>query len=212
MSGLADWIEPARTALLVVDFQVDFAAPEGRLGQWGADLSTVPAALAAAQRLVRAARKAGVLATFVGMRTTPDADSPAWAERIRRRGGDPRADLALCRAGEPGAAFVGPQPQDGDLVIAKTRFSGFFDTPLDQALRQRRIDTLVVCGMTTECCVDCTVRDAFHLDYQVFLAGDACAAYEPDLHAAALKGLDLSCAMLVTADQVARAWSRPGQS
>jgi ureidoacrylate peracid hydrolase len=210
MSGvgvLADWIAPARTALVFVDFQVDFAAPGGRLAEWGADLSTVPAALAAAERLARAARKAGVLVALVGMQTTPQSDSPAWAERMRRRGGDPVIDLALCRRGDPGAAFVGPQPQPGDLVVDKTRFSGFRGTSLDAELRLRGIDTLVICGMTTECCVDCTVRDAYHLDYQVFLVGDACAAYEPDLHDGALKSLDLSCAILVTADQAAKAWA-----
>ncbi|QUD87154.1 cysteine hydrolase family protein [Phenylobacterium montanum] len=210
--GLAAWIAPRRTALVIVDFQVDFASPEGKLAEWGADLSGAPVAMAAAERLAKAARRAGAPVAFVGMETTAEADSPAWAERIRRRGGDPQIDLALCRRGEPGSAFVGPLPQDGDLVIRKTRFSGFHGTALDAELRGRGIDTLVVCGMTTECCVDCTVRDAYHLDYQVFLAADACAAYEPDLHAGALKSLDLSCAILVTADQVAKAWGRPLQS
>ena len=208
---LARWIAPARTALVIVDFQADFASPDGRLAEWGADLSSVPAALAAAERLAKAARHAGALVVFVGMQTSAATDSAAWAERTRRRGGDPEVDLALCRRGSPGAAFVGPTPESGDLVIGKPRFSAFVGTPLDAELRRRDVDTLVVCGMTTECCVDCTVRDAFHLDYQVFLAADACAAYEPELHAGALKSLDLSCAILVTADRAAKAWRRPAQ-
>ncbi len=191
---------------MVIDMQVDFASPDGALGLAGVDLSAVPPALAAAERLADAARRAGAPVIFVGLRTSPETDSPAWAERSRRRGGSPEAEGALCRAGERGADFVGPTPRAGEIVIGKTRYSGFYGTDLDATLKARGIDTLVVCGLTTECCVDCTVRDAFHLDYQVFLATDACAAYEPDLHAGALKSLDLNCAILTDTDQLAAAW------
>lgn len=212
MSGqgdtLADWIAPDRTALLVIDMQVDFASPEGAAGRWGLDLSTVPAALAAAQRLVSAARGAGVPAVFAGLSTTPRTDSPAWGERMRRRGGDPLTDAAICRAGGAGGAFVGPLPEPGDLVIRKTRYSAFWGTDLDARLKVLGVDTLVLAGLTTECCVDGTARDAFNLDYHVFVAADACAAYEPDLHAGALKMLDLNTALLTDTAKVAAAWSR----
>lgn len=205
--GLRDWIAPPRTALLVVDMQTDFAAPDGAMGRAGADLSAVPAALAAAQRLAGAARAAGVPVVFVGLMTTPEDDSAAWAERLRRLGGDPAGDLALCRAGTLGAAFVGPIPLVGEPVVAKLRYSGFFRTDLDAQLQRLGVDTLVIAGLATECCVDCTARDAFHLDYHVFLAADACAAYAPDLHEAALKSLALNCAIVVTADEVIAAWA-----
>jgi len=203
----AAWIAPSRTALLVIDMQVDFATPEGVLGGYGVDLSTVGPAMAKAQSLADAARQAGVAVVFIGLQTSPDADSPAWKERMRRQGGDPDQDSALCRVGTAGAAFVGPRPAPGELVIAKTRYSGFFGTELDAELRRRGLDTVVACGLTTECCVDCTVRDAFHLDYHVFVARDASAAYEPDLHEGALKSLELNCAILVDTDQVVSAWA-----
>ena len=203
--GLADWIAPGRTALLIIDMQVDFASPGGALGQAGVDLSAVPAALAAAQRLASAARGADVPVIFIGLQTSADGESAVWKEWMRRRGGN--GGEGLCRAGEPGAAFVGATPKPGERVIRKTRYSSFFGTTLDAALRDAAVDTLVVCGLTTECCVDCTVRDAFQLDYHVFLAADACAAYEPDLHTGALRALKLNCAILTTADQVAAAWA-----
>ena len=204
--GLAAWIAPARAALIVVDMQVDFAAPHGVLGAAGVDLSSVPAALAAAERLAGAARAAGAKVVFVGLQTRAETDSAAWSERMRRRGGDPDSGSALCRAGEPGADFFGPTPWPDEPVVPKTRYSGFVGTDLDARLKAMGVDTLVVCGLTTECCVDCTVRDAFHLDYHVFVPTDACAAYESALHEGALKSLDLNCAILVETDHVVAAW------
>lgn len=205
---LATWIAPGRTAVIVIDMQVDFASPEGAAGRWGMDLSSVPAALAAAERLVAAARGAGVPVIFTGLYTTPETDSPAWGERMRRRGGGSMTDVAICRAGEAGGDFVGPRPQPGDLVIRKTRYSGFWGTDLDARLKALGVDTLVLAGLTTECCVDGTARDAFNLDYHVFVVADACAAYEPDLHAGALKMLDLNTAVVTDTANVAAAWSR----
>lgn len=204
--SLRDWIAPGRTALLVVDMQVDFASPEGLAARWGLDLSTVPAALAAAQRLADAARAADVPVVFVGLFTTPETDSDVWDERMRRRGNDPEASPALCRVGAPGSAFVGPQPQPGEPIFRKTRYSPFWDTDIDARLKTLDVDTLVVAGLTTECCVADTAKDAFNLDYHVFVAVDACAAYEPDLHAGALKMLDLNTAILTDSASVAAAW------
>jgi nicotinamidase-related amidase len=208
--GLAGWIDPGRTALLAIDMQVDFASPEGALGRVGVDLGSVGPALAAAERLADAARAARVPVVFVGLQTSPADDSPAWAERMRRRGGDPDADSGLCRIGTAGAEFVGPTPLPGETVIGKLRYSGFHRTDLDRLLKGLGVDTLVVCGLTTECCVDSTVRDAFHLDYHVFIATDACAAYEADLHEGALKSLELNCAILRSADEIVSAWGEAG--
>ena len=201
---VAEWLAPRRTALVIVDMQADFALADGALGQAGVDLSTVPAALAAAERLAEGARAADVPVIFVGLQTSAKTDSPAWRERAWRLDQDAGADL--CRRGEPGADFVGPRPQPGERVIAKRRYSAFFDTDLHATLMAMKVDTLVVCGLTTECCVDFTVRDAFQLDYQVFIAADACAAYEPDLHEGALKALALNCAIVVDSSDVIGAW------
>lgn len=205
--GLAAWIAPQRTALVIIDMQVDFAAPEGALGGYGVDMSGVVPALEAAQRLAVAARKAGAPVVFVGLQTSPQSDSPAWRERMRRRGEAADDDSGLCRVGEVGADFYGPTPEPGERVVGKTRYSGFYGTDLDAQLKRMGVDTIVACGLTTECCVDCTVRDAFHLDYHVFIPADACAAYETDMHEATLKILELNCAILTSTDDVVAAWT-----
>lgn len=201
------WVAAGRTALLIVDMQVDFAAPEGVIGRLGVDLSTIGPALAAAERLVEAARAAKVPVVFVGLSTTPASDSPAWRERMGRRGGNADIESDLCRAGHAGSDFYGPQPASGELVIEKTRYSAFHGTGLGERLRKAGVDTLVLCGLTTECCVDCSARDAFHQDFHVFVPTDACAAYEPDIHEAALKVMGLNFAILTDADSVIASWS-----
>ena len=204
--GLEAWIAPSRTAVVVIDMQVDFASPEGALGAY-ADMGGVQPAVTAAERLVESARTVGVPVVFVGLFTSADTDSSAWRERMRRRGGDPDGESALCRTGEVGSDFYGPQPLPGELVVRKTRYSGFGGTDLHDRLKALGVDTLVVAGVTTECCVDSTVRDAFSLDYHVFVAADACAAYEADLHAASLKVMELNSAILTDTAQVAAVWS-----
>jgi ureidoacrylate peracid hydrolase len=207
IDDLKAWIAPSRTAVLVIDMQVDFASPEGALGAH-VDMRLVQPAVAAAETLVAKARAAGVPVVFVGLFTTPETDSSTWRERMRRRGGDPDSEGAICRLGQPGSDFYGPQPTPGELVIKKVRYSGFLGTDLDARLKTMGVDTLVVAGLTTECCVDSTVRDAFDLDYHVFVAADACAAYEADLHAASLKVMALNSAILTDTARIAQAWSR----
>lgn len=205
---LSAWIAPRRTALLVIDMQVDFVSPGGVLGRSGADLSAVPVALSEAARLVRGARAAGVTTIFIRLETRPETDSQIWKERVQRAGGLPEKELAICRAGTTGTDFYGPMPGADDIVIAKARYSSFAGTDLDSVLRTKGIDTLVVCGVATECCVDCTVRDAFHRDYHVFLAADACASYHKTLHDAAVQSLQRNCALVARTEDVVAAWAR----
>nr|WP_269816538.1 isochorismatase family cysteine hydrolase [Caulobacter hibisci] len=192
--------------MLVIDMQVDFAAPDGVIGRFGVDLSAVGRALETAEWLTDLAREVGAPVVFVGLETTPESDPPAMLERMRRRGGDPEIERAICRKDTPGADFYGPLPRAGELVVGKPRYSAFVGTDLDAQLRARGVDTLLVCGLTTECCVDSTVRDAFHRDYNVFVINDACAAYEPDLHEGALKSLGLSFALILGSSEVNAVW------
>ena len=205
---LSEWIAPARTALLVVDVQVGFARSDGAAGLAGHDLSAVPAALANAARLAKSARTAGAQIVFVRLETTAESDSPAWIERARRLGNAPEEALALCRSGTRGADLVLQPDHASDLVITKHRYSAFAGTALDDILKDRGLDTLVACGLTTECCVDSTVRDAFHRDYHVFVAEDACASYDSALQEAALRSLALNFAILARTDDVVAAWTK----
>lgn len=199
-----DWVAPARTALLLIDFQVDFALPDGAMAQQGADVSAALRATAAAGALADAARAAGVTLVFTRSIARPDSDGPVIAEARARRGetDTPR----LCVEGTRGAGFVGPQPRPDELVVNKHRYSIFHDTALGDALKARGIDTLVVTGLTTECCVQSSVWAAFERKFHLFIAADAVAAYEADLHETSLKAMELSGANLVRAADLMAAW------
>ena len=178
-------LAPSHTALLVIDIQKDFAASDGAMAQSGADMTSIGPAIAQAQRLVAAARRAGVLCVFTHV-VAPDG--------------------TFGRAGTSGVDFVEPLPRADELVIAKPRYSVFPRTGLDAALKARGIDTLVLCGLTTECCVQSSAWDAFERDFHVVIATDAVAAYEPDLHQGTLKALGLNGAILASTANLLAAW------
>lgn len=200
----SNWLAPHRTALLLIDMQRDFAADDGAMAKRGADLSAIHPAVAKAERLADAARAAGVQLVFVRLLTPRGCETPTLKEWQVRRGQE--GDDPLCETGTRGADFVGPQPQDGDMVVTKARYSAFTGTELAARLRARSIDTLVLAGVTTECCIDTSARDAFEQDFHVIIATDAVAAYETHLHDAALRALEINLATLVDSVTIQAGW------
>jgi nicotinamidase-related amidase len=198
-----EWVLPARTALLVIDIQADFAAPGGAMARAGADMSAITPAIAQAQALVAAARAAHVPCIFTRAVTAPHLETAVEREAKARRGDH---GPGLCCEGTPGAAFISPLPLDGDLVVTKHRYSAFAGTHLAEQLKERGIDTLVLCGLTTECCVQSSAWDGFERDFHVVIAADAVAACQPALHQAALQALELNGAILADTAELAAAW------
>ena len=198
---LAQMIDPTRTALLVIDAQVDFASPDGAFALAGADLSGAQATLGRVAALADAARRAGATLAFVRLQTRPDTDSRALRLLNARRGGAP-ADIALCREGGPGEAYVAVAPAAGEIEVVKRLYDAFYGSDLEPRLRGRGVDTLVVVGFSTHCCVDATCRAAFHRDFNVFVVSDATDAYDADLQRVTLRALAETCALVVAADEV----------
>jgi nicotinamidase-related amidase len=199
-------IEPKRTALVIIDVQRDFGAPDGLYGKVGCDLSRVEPAVDHMIELHDAARRAGVFTVFVRLETGPDTDSlPAQERRIRNgmnSGGRP------CPAGSPGADYYRVKPRAGDKEVVKHRYSTFTNTGMEFVLKARPgLDTLVICGLTTECCVDTAVRDAFVRDYHLFLPRDASASYRQDMHDTTFDIFAQYFAIITTTDEITKAWA-----
>ena len=198
-----EWVAPKRTALLVIDLQVDFVAAEGAMAQSGADMKPVQAAQEKIGELVEAARTAEVPCIFSRAVTAPERQT-AVEQEGRGRHGEPAP--SICLAGTHGVDFVEPRPRESELVITKQRYSVFSGTGLAETLKARGIDTLVFCGLTTECCVQSSAWEGFERDFHVFIAADAVAAYEAPLHQAALRSLELSGAILAPVADFAAVW------
>ncbi|MBN8818845.1 MAG: cysteine hydrolase [Sphingomonas sp.] len=202
--ALKAMLTPSTTALVVVDVQTDFAAPHGLLGRVGVDLSSVPPALANITALIGTARAAGATLAFMRVVTSPQTDSNALKTLMARKG-MPGGE-AICRSDDGGSDYYVVAAEPGDIQIDKLLYDSFHGTDLDAQLRARGVETLVMTGFSTDCCVDQTARAAFHRDYHVFIVSDACAAYDDELHQSALNILQKNCALLVSTEDVVASW------
>ena len=205
VTELGDMIAPERTALIVVDVQVDFASKDGLIGRYGTDMTPAEDAIDRIEALIAAAHHAGATVGFMRVMTRPETDSNALKTWMARKGTP--GDAGICRVGTGGEDYYRVHPEPGDIEVEKLVYSSFHGTDFEQKLRARGIDTLVLTGLTTDCCVDSTARDAFHRDFHTFVVSDACASFEPDIHTGALKALASHTSLLVTTDAVVASWS-----
>ena len=185
-------LTPHRTVLLVIDMQRDFLELSGYAAMAGVDVSRLRQTIAPVQALLAAARAAGVRVIFTREGHQPDLSDcpPDKLARSRAAGAEIGSIGPLGRLlvrGEWGHDLIDDiQPLGGEIVIDKPGYSAFHQTDLDQILRDQGIQTLVVCGVTTEVCVHTTVRAATDHGYHCITVGDACAASEPQLQQPAL--------------------------
>ncbi|AOX21490.1 cysteine hydrolase family protein [Kozakia baliensis] len=197
-------IAPSRTALLVIDIQNDFGAPGFAMAHAGMALEPVEAAILRTETLITAARRVGVTPWFIRVVTRPETDPRALRRFMARAG---MADeIAICRAGTPGVDYYRISPEEGEPEVEKLLYSAFAGTNLAGRLHENGTETLILCGLTTDCCVDATARDGFHRDFDIFIASDACAAFDPRTHENALAILSTHCATPVTAQEILTAW------
>ena len=178
-----------RSAVIVVDMQNAFAAKGGMFDLAGADISGAAPAVAATARLLEAARAAGVPVVYLQMTYRPDLadaggpDSPNYHKELGMILMRARPELAgrLLVEGTWDWQIVDAlTPKDGDVVIRKSRYSGFAGTSLDNLLRGAGIRHLLFTGIATNICVESTARDAYFAEYWPILIEDAMNHSGPD--------------------------------
>ncbi len=185
-------VDPARTALIVIDMQRDFLLPGGFGESLGNDVSLLQAAVEPIKALLDAARRQQMLIIHTREGHRPDlADAPrAKIERgaPSKRIGDSGPMGRILIRGEPGQDII-PElyPLPGEPVIDKPGKGAFYATDLLNILRNRDIEALIVCGVTTEVCVHTTVREANDRGYRCIVPGDCCASYFPEFHEMGLR-------------------------
>jgi nicotinamidase-related amidase len=185
-------LDPARTALVVIDMQRDFLEPGGFGETLGNDVSLLARAVKPIAALLAAFRRRELLVIHTREGHRPDlADAPpAKLERgaPSKRIGDVGPMGRILVRGEPGHDIV-PElaPASGEPVIDKPGKGAFYATDLGPILLHHGIHNLIVCGVTTEVCVHTTVREANDRGYRCIVPSDACASYFPEFHEVALR-------------------------
>ncbi len=184
-------IDISRSALVIIDMQRDFLEPGGFGAALGNDVSLLKAAVEPIGNVLKAAREAGMLVIHTREGHRPDlADAPPL--KVDR--GDPATRIGapgpmgrILVRGEPGHDII-PElyPVAGEPVIDKPGKGAFYQTDLELMLKNRGIETLLVCGVTTEVCVNTTIREANDRGFRCIALADGCASYFPDFHAAGL--------------------------
>src|SRR5271165_1225648 len=199
MSRIRLFAEPAaldialeRSALVIIDMQRDFLEPGGFGEALGNDVSKLQAAVGPCKDVLGKARELGLLVIHTREGHRPDlTDAPP--HKVER--GDPAMRIGapgpmgrILVRGEPGHDII-PElyPAAGEPVIDKPGKGAFYQTDLELMLKNRGIETLLVCGVTTEVCVNTTVREANDRGFRCIVLSDCCASYFPEFHDMGLK-------------------------
>lgn len=177
-------INTASTAVIVVDMQNDFGAKGGLFDGAGIDISGIQKVIGPTSQVLASARKVDVKIIYLKMGFRPDLSdlgAPDSVNRVRHlrfgvgqtvRAPDGRESRILIRDTWNTDIVPELKPQADDVIIYKTRFSGFYETDLDATLKKLGIKYLIVTGCTTSICVESTVRDAMFRDYLCVLLAD----------------------------------------
>lgn len=208
-------LELERTAVLVVDMQNAFASLGGMLDLAGVDVGPAHDAVANAALVLDAARAAGLPVIYLVMGYPEDGSTAGGADSP-----NPRKELSLTLARERpelrGKLLTfgtwdfeiveALRPGPADVVITKSRYSGFHGTSLDSVLRSRGIRNLLMIGIASNVCVESTLRDAYFNEYWPILVEDATMpAGSPEVHRATLYNVQTFFGWTSTAEEVATA-------
>lgn len=207
--------EPAATAVIVVDMQNGYCSPGGYFSHLGIDLSPNQRVVAAITSLVQTARAANMQIVWLQNGWDPDLKEAGGPHSVNQRKGNSlrlmreQPELLgklLTKGGWDYALVDDLRPDPADIIVPKPRYSGFAGTALDSILRSRRIDTVLVCGVATNVCVESTIRDAFFAEYFPVLIRDACYQAGPEfVQEASIYNVEHFFGWSATVDDVANA-------
>jgi ureidoacrylate peracid hydrolase len=203
LKTLKDRCDPRYAALIVVDVQNDFVSPEGSAGKRGDDVGAAMAMIPNLTGLIDQARKIGFTVVYIITTHSDWTDTASWIYRTSQKSG-----LNTCREGTWGAEFYdGIAPLPSERVVIKHRYSAFINTDLNTVLKARGIQSILVCGVATNVCVETTARDGYMYDYYVTMIDDCSAAYDAKLHMSTLENIRRHFGLVASSHQIIESWS-----
>ena len=201
---LAEQVEPKHTALLIIDPQKDFCAPDGALARiFRQDVSRIPDAAKRLNIFIQKARQAGVLVVWVRLVISDDKRRPN-AKAMR---GDGDA-IMVAREGSDGINWYSEivQPLPTEHIVTKWSYDAFADTELDLLLSSKGVKTLLFTGFATNVCVETTARDGYIKGYYVVLVSDCTEAYTRQEYESAVFNIKTYFGKVATSSEIIRIW------
>ncbi|MTT31718.1 isochorismatase family protein [Terrilactibacillus sp. BCM23-1] len=192
-----DILDPAHTALVIVDVQNDFCHEEGSMAKQGLDTSMAREMIPQLKQLIQQARDFHVPIIFIQTIHETSTDSETWIRRLKDK-----SHANVCRKNTWGSEFFELTPTPEDIIVIKHRYSAFINTRLDSILRTLKIRTLLMAGVSTNVCVESTARDGFMLDYDIVFLSDCTAAFSEKAHLMTLENIDLFFGQVMASNQV----------
>ncbi len=201
----ADWVDPKRTAILVIDMQNDFCSQKGASGKSG-DYAFRCEAAENLTTFLGAARAKRVSILHVKTIHSEWTDTPAWLGRSKE-------GPNICRIGTWGSEwwedFPELRPRNSEYMVIKHRYSAFIGTDLDLVLRSRELSNVILAGISTNWCIESTARDAFMLGYKTVVLADCTTSKTREMHASSLDIIGNGFGVVTTSPLVCKEWSMP---
>lgn len=204
-------VVPEETALIVVDMQNAYLSPGGYIDLVGFDVSGAPPVIEETAQVIAACRAAGIPVIYLQNGFSPDQrevggpSAPVWHKSNAlkfMRANEAYAGRLITHGTWDHAIVEALAPEPGDILVPKSRYSGFAGTGLEQILAARRIRTLLVAGVATNVCVESTIRDAYHREFFPVMVTDATMAAGPGAQQATEFNIETFFGWLTTGAEV----------
>lgn len=188
-----------KSALIIIDMQNAFISKKGSLSLMGLDTSRTTKVIEPIITLKKEFKKHGRPIIYLQHIHRPDLADAGLISKVFPK----IMDLGHCFEGSWDAKIIDElAPEDNDYIVKKHRFSGFYNTQLEDVLRSLDVNILVVTGIATNVCVESTVRDAFYRDYNVFVPKETTASFTEDLEKGSFANFNFAFARVLSQDDM----------
>ena len=193
--GVPVMLDSCKPSMIVVDMQNAFLNESGSVAMMGLDITYLKETIGPVIRLVDVCHAVGIPVIFTRYVLRPDYTDAGLREERR-----PGACASASLVAGTWDADLDPRMEvrPTDYILDKTRYSSFYNTNLEVILRGLQVDTLIVCGVTTEICVESTIRDAYFRDFSILVPADAVAATDVDRHRGTLRTIEYGFGTVTT--------------